>query len=217
MLKQLVLCFSLLGVSVAIAEEGIGRGSLEQSPPAPFSRASSSVSSVSVGWGFTEWEIGDAEFSSPTFVSRAQYAWFLNEAASVGFDLRYVAGDDQSGEYGGGDLAAFSVGLAGRYYITPHGNALWFLGAGIDYTYLDLTLDRTRTGTGTFTDANVDADWAFGAIIEAGVDIAVSDTLTVGLGLMYTTTVGGEVNVNDETQDAGIQTIAGMASLGWTW
>ncbi len=215
--KSLILCLFLGSMSGALAEEGIGRGSLEQSPPAPFSRASSSVSSVSVGWGFTEWEIGNAEFSSPTFVSRAQYAWFLNEATSVGFDLRYVAGDDQSGEYGDGDLTAFSVGLAGRHYITPHGNALWFLGAGIDYTYLDLTLDKTRTATGTFTDANIDADWAFGAIIEGGVDMAVSDTLTVGLGLIFTTTVGGEVNVNDKTQDAGIQTIAGMASVGWTW
>ena len=217
MLKQLVMCLFLFGVSVAFSEEGLGRGSLEQSPRAPFSRGSSSASSVSIGWGFTEWEIGDAELSSPTFVSRAQYSWFLSEAASVGLDLRYIAGDDQSGEYGDGDLTSFSLGLAGRYYITPHGNALWFLGAGIDYTYLNLTLDRTRTTTGTFTDASLDADWGFGAIVEGGVDIAVSDTLTIGLGLMYTTTVGAEVDVNGETQDAGIQTIAGMASLGWTW
>ena len=210
------LVVAVIGVvsTSAIAQDGLGSGTLEQIQPIATWGAGDATLSFGVGWGLSQWEIGNADFATESFVARGMASWWISDRGVVAIDLCYAGGSDEDNDYGDSDFSALAAGLSTRLYLARKGApVLPYLGVGIDYTLFDITMDMTRNEIGEFVSADMDAEWAVGAKFESGIQVPVSDSSLLGLGVVFSSTLGADVEVNGNDEDAELQTVALMVSF----
>jgi outer membrane protein len=102
------------------------------------------------------------------------YTAFVSENFSLELSADYIESDVElsgGGYYGDDELEQISVLLAGRIHPTLIGRILPYLSGGIGYFFNDMD--------------SIDVDDSFGYFIGAGVEVFLSDSLSLNLDLKY--------------------------------